>query len=75
MPTRVGQGEQNAVVVGCPERQHGGDRATDEETNSPALSHYSGGRQFEEMEEACTRRAGADDGFTASRRGLSGTGS
>jgi hypothetical protein len=27
-----------------------------------------------ETEEACTRRAGADDGFTASRCGLSGTG-
>jgi len=27
-----------------------------------------------EKEEACTRRAGADDGFTASRCGLSGTG-
>ena len=26
-------------------------------------------------EEACTRRAGADDGFTASVCGLSGTGS
>ena len=28
-----------------------------------------------EKEEACTRRAGADDGFTASHCGLSGTGS
>ncbi len=27
-----------------------------------------------EKEGACTRRAGADDGFTASRCGLSGTG-
>jgi hypothetical protein len=27
-----------------------------------------------EKEEACTRRASADDGFTASRRGLSGRG-
>ena len=29
----------------------------------------------EKTEEACTRRAGADDGFTASHCGLSGTGS
>jgi hypothetical protein len=49
LPTSVGQGEQNAVV-GCPERQQrGSDRSADEETISPALSYYTGGRQIEEM--------------------------
>ena len=34
-----------------------------------------GEKSMSEKEEACTRRAGADDGFTASHCGLSGTGS
>src|SRR5271166_1995982 len=37
LPTSVGQGEQNAVVVGCPERQQRvSNRTADEETNLPA---------------------------------------